>query len=86
MKSAEQKNIHTKLKHKHSFNGDNDSKKIDGRKGKRATEMCEFCNEVYANMFFPTQTQIHKEIQALKRAKQTKGVDIRMQNSMVNIA
>ena len=42
MKSAEQKNIKKKLKHKHSLNMDNDSKKIDGRKGKRATKMCEF--------------------------------------------
>ena len=61
MKSAEQKNIKKKLKHKHSFNGENDSKKIDGRKGKRATKMCEFCNEVYAKMFLAKHQKVCKK-------------------------
>ena len=61
MKSAELKNIKKKLKHKQSFNEDNDSKKIDGRKGKRATEMCEFCTEEYAEMFLAKHQKVCKK-------------------------
>jgi hypothetical protein len=52
-----------------------------------AATIADVAMKVYANMYFPTQSQIHREVQALNRKKNKGGVEAQMQDiSLVDIA